>query len=83
MVRWVRDWMPTDVMALCRRIPARSLVVTGEPRLDRVVPYNSTRDDLDLIPGAHHAVFQGTGHVGLVSKPREFAQLVGDFIDAH
>ena len=70
-------------MELCRRITARSLVVTGEPGLDCVVPYDSTRDYLNLIPGANHAVLHGTGHVGVVSKPREFAKLVGDFIDAH
>lgn len=83
MARWVREWMQTDVTELCRRITARSLVVTGEPGLDRVVPYDSTRDYLNLIPGANHVVFHGTGHVGVVSKPREFAKLVGDFIDAH
>ncbi len=83
MARWVRDWMQTDITELCRRITARSLVVTGEPGLDRVVPYDSTRDYLNLIPGANHVVFKGTGHVGVVSKPREFARLVGDFIDAH
>lgn len=83
MVRWVRDWMSMDVMALCRGIRARTLVVTGEPHLDRVVPFDSTREYVDLIPGARHAILSGTGHVGLVSKPTEFARLVGDFIDAH
>ena len=82
MARWVRDWMSMDVMALCHRIRARTLVVTGERHLDRVVPFDSTREYLDLIPGARHAVLAGTGHVGLVSKPDEFARLVGDFIDA-
>jgi pimeloyl-ACP methyl ester carboxylesterase len=48
-----------------------------------VVPFDSTRDYLSLIPNAQHAVLEGTGHVGVVSKPREFARLVGDFVDAH
>lgn len=82
MVRWVQDWMAMDVMDLCRGIHARTLVITGERHLDRVVPFDSTREYLDVIPGARHAVLAGTGHVGLVSKPDEFARLVGDFIDA-
>jgi pimeloyl-ACP methyl ester carboxylesterase len=83
MVQWVRDWMTMDVLDLSRQIRARTLVVTGERDLDRVVPVESTREYVDLIPGAQLAVLNGTGHVGLVSKPAEFARLVGDFIDAH
>jgi 3-oxoadipate enol-lactonase len=81
-VRGVRAWRARDVVALCHRNRARTLVVTGERHLDRVVPFDSTREYVDLIPGARHAVLAGTGHVGLVSKPDEFARLVGDFIDA-
>jgi 3-oxoadipate enol-lactonase len=79
---WVRDWQSRDIVDLCRRIQARTLVVTGERGLDRVVPFDSTREYLELIPGAQHAVLTGTGHVGFVSKPEAFARLVGDFIDA-
>jgi pimeloyl-ACP methyl ester carboxylesterase len=79
---WVRDWKSRDVVAICGRIRARTLVVTGERGLDRVVPFDSTREYVDFIPGARHAVLPGTGHVGFVSKPDEFARLVGDFIDA-
>ncbi len=79
---WVRDWQSRDVVDICSRIRARTLVVTGEPGLDRVVPFDSTREYVNLIPGARHAVLTGTGHVGFVSKPDEFARLVGDFIDA-
>lgn len=80
---WARDWMSKDVVEICRGVRARTLVVTGERGLDRVVPFDSTCEYLDLIPGARHAVLAGTGHIGLVSKPHEFARLVGDFIDAH
>jgi 3-oxoadipate enol-lactonase len=82
MARWARDWQSRDVVAICRLVRARTLVVTGERGLDRVVPFDSTREYVDLIPGAQHAVLTGTGHVGFVSKPGEFARLVGDFIDA-
>ena len=79
---WVRDWQSRDVVDICGRIRARTLVVTGERGLDRVVPFDSTREYVDLIRGARHAVLTGTGHVGFVSKPDAFARLVGDFIDA-
>jgi pimeloyl-ACP methyl ester carboxylesterase len=82
MARWARDWKSHDVAGICRAIQARTLVITGERGLDRVVPVDSTREYLDLIPGARHAVLAGTGHVGLVLKPAAFARLVGDFIDA-
>jgi len=80
---WVRDWQSRDVVDMCHRIRARTLVVTGERGLDRVVPFDSTLEYVDLIPGARHAVLTGTGHVGFVSKPDAFARLVGDFIDAY
>ena len=54
------------------RVTAPTLVITGEP-LDRVVPVESTLEYLELIPGARHVVLPGTGHIGLSSKPREFA----------
>ena len=79
---WVRDWQSRDVADLCRHIGARTLVVTGERGLDRVVPFDSTLEYVDLIPEARHAVLTGTGHIGFVSKPDAFARLVGDFINA-
>jgi pimeloyl-ACP methyl ester carboxylesterase len=80
MARWVRQWMTTDVREDCRAIRVPTLLITGEPHLDRVVPVSSTLAYLELICGARHRVLSGTGHVGLVSKPREFARLVGEFI---
>jgi pimeloyl-ACP methyl ester carboxylesterase len=80
MAEWVRRWMASSVAADCRRIIAPTLLLTGEPHLDRVVEVASTLEYLALIPGARHAVLSGTGHVGLVSKPDEFARLVSDFI---
>lgn len=81
MADWVRAWQATDVRSDCTRIRAATLVITGEPHLDRVVPTASTLEYLDLIPGARHVTLHGTGHVGLVSKPRDFAHLVSEFID--
>jgi 3-oxoadipate enol-lactonase len=80
MAGWIATWMATDVAAGCSHIVAPTLVITGEPALDRVVPVSSTLDYLALIPGARAVTLAGTGHVGCVSKPHEFAALIGDFV---
>lgn len=69
-----------DISMECRHIAAPTLVITGTPALDRVVPVSSTREYLTLIPGAQYAMMEDTGHLGLVTKPEQFAQLVGDFV---
>ena len=80
MARWVQRWMTTDVRNDCRTIRTPTLLITGEAHLDRVVPVSSTLAYLELICGARHSVLTGTGHVGYVSKPHEFARLVGEFV---
>lgn len=37
-------WMDSDLAAECHQIQAPTLVVTGEPHLDRVVPVASSLD---------------------------------------
>jgi len=80
MARCVREWHDRDLLASCRQITAPTLVVTGEPGLDRVVPVASSLDYLRLLPDARHATLERTGHLGLVLRPREFASLVTDFV---
>lgn len=69
-----------NLSAECTRITAPSLVISGEPALDRVVPVESTREYLHLIPGAQYAMMRGTGHLGLVTKPELFAGIVSGFV---
>jgi pimeloyl-ACP methyl ester carboxylesterase len=69
-----------DFVADCGRISAPTLVVTGEPRLDRVVATGGTREYLRLLPGAEARVFERTGHIGLVTKPEAFADIVVEFV---
>ncbi len=80
MAAWVQEWMATDIASDCRRIAVPTLVVTGEPRLDRVVPVTGSLEYLRLIAGASHRTLPRTGHIGLVSKPREFAAIVDRFL---
>jgi abhydrolase domain-containing protein 6 len=64
------------------RIQVPTLLVTGEPRLDRVIPVESTREYIGLIPGVRHRMMERTGHLGLVTQPDRFARIVSDFVNA-
>jgi len=63
------------------RLAGPVLIITGEDGLDRVVPPAQTRKYLAAVPQARHAVLAHTGHLGLITKPVEFAELVCRFID--
>jgi 3-oxoadipate enol-lactonase len=80
MAQRVRLLEGVDFVEDCRRVAVPALVLTGEARLDRVVPVASTLEYLRLIPHAARAVLPGTGHIGLVTKPDEFAAIVLDFL---
>lgn len=82
MARRARLAMSEDFFADARRVVAPTLLVTGERGLDRVVPVPSTLEYLGLIPGAEHRVLEGTGHIGLVTRPELWADIVRDFVDA-
>ena len=69
----------TDIAADCTRITAPTLVVTGEPRFDNVVPVENTLGYLRAIRGARHAVLGGTGHLGAITRAAEFSRVVQDF----
>ena len=74
-------WASAHHFADVRRVQAPALVVTGEPELDRVVPVDVTRRYLDELGSAEHVVLRRTGHNGLVTKPDEFAGVLGRFVD--
>jgi pimeloyl-ACP methyl ester carboxylesterase len=70
-----------DIAADCRRVGAPTLIVTGDPALDWVVPVNSTTEYLRLIRGARQVVLEGTGHLGAITQPAAFAAAVTHFLD--
>ena len=80
MAECVREWKATDLSSRFRRITAPTLVLTGEPDLDRVVPVSNSLEYLKLIAGAEHQTFPGAGHLGFILHPNAFATLVSDFI---
>lgn len=59
------------------RIP--TLIVTGDAELDRVVPVPLTETYLRIFPHAERVTLKRTGHLGVITRPREFAQAVGSF----
>ncbi len=83
MAQRIRDARATDFEEDCARVQSPTLVVTGEEGLDAVVPVAGTRMYASLIKGAGYVVMNGTGHLGQVTQPWRFAQIVGDFVHAH
>jgi pimeloyl-ACP methyl ester carboxylesterase len=72
--------LATDIVDDCSRVKAPAVLITGEPQLDRVIDLRLSSDWLALIPGTRHVTIPGTGHIGLVSKPDEFADIVCKFV---
>ncbi len=58
-----------------------TLIITGEPALDRVVPVGTIREYLQLWPQASVATISRTGHLGSMTRPAELARLVGPFAE--
>jgi pimeloyl-ACP methyl ester carboxylesterase len=80
MAAWVGAWMAEDLTPHAARIAAPTLVVTGEPALDGIVPVESSLEYLSIIANARHAVIAGTGHLGVISKPDLAADRIGRFL---
>jgi 3-oxoadipate enol-lactonase len=76
MAARVRKLAGHDFVAEARLVRAPTLVVTGEPSLDRVVPVEGTREYLALIPGSVGATLERTGHIGPITRPAAFAEIV-------
>lgn len=64
-----------------RALKLPTLLVTGEPTLDRVVPVQATHEYVRLWPHARIATLARTGHLGLITRPDEFARLVVPFAE--
>lgn len=58
-----------------------TLVVTGEPALDRIVPVHRTREYIAFWPHAEEATLARTGHLGVITRPVEFARIVSAFAE--
>ena len=74
-------WATGHRFADPRTITARALVLTGEATLDHVVPVQVTEQYLQERQSAQRVVLERTGHIGLVTRPDSFAEILGRFVD--
>jgi len=73
----------TDLTPDCARVAAPSLILTGEPQLDHVVPVEGSSAYMRLIANARAAVIERTGHIGSITRPDAFASAISDFVNGH
>jgi pimeloyl-ACP methyl ester carboxylesterase len=71
-----------DAAADCARLSRPTLVVTGDSGLDKVVAVEDTCEYVQTIRGARHIVLHRTGHIGLVTQPELFADVIGEFAES-
>ena len=83
MAERVRLLSGIDFLEDCHRVTAPTLIVTGEPSLDRIVPVESTLEFVGAIAGAEATILARTGHIGFASRPAAFAHLLASFAEAH
>lgn len=83
MAKRVREALNMDFADDCAKVSVPTLVISGEPELDRVVPVANTRRYASLIPNARYELMPGTGHLGILTQPDRFAAIVSGFIHAH
>jgi pimeloyl-ACP methyl ester carboxylesterase len=82
MARRVHLLGPVHLGRELERVTAPTLVVTGDDSLDRVVPTRLTHEYLRIWPDAQHATINRTGHLGLITRPADFAAVVVPFVKA-
>ena len=66
-----------DFASSMSSIVAPTLLITGEPALDSVVPPHHTLGYTRFLPHAESLTFERTGHIGLVTRPAQFAETCG------
>ncbi len=74
-------WATGHRFADPRTITTRALVLTGEATLDHVVPVQVTEQYMKELQSAQRVVLERTGHIGLVTRPDSFAEILGRFVD--
>jgi pimeloyl-ACP methyl ester carboxylesterase len=79
MARRVRFLPPAQLQHDLEALHVPTLIITGERKLDRIVPVDRTREYRRLWPHAETVTIQHTGHLGLITRPQEFARVVASF----
>jgi pimeloyl-ACP methyl ester carboxylesterase len=73
-------WAGAHQFADASAVTAPVLVVTGEPSLDRVVPVEVSRRNVERLRAVRHVVLPQTGHLGIVTRPDRFRTALDDFL---
>jgi 3-oxoadipate enol-lactonase len=73
----------SGIEAELARVKVPTLIVTGEESLEQVVSPRITREYLAIWPHARIETLARTGHLGIITRPDEFAALVSGFVSAH
>ena len=68
-----------DVMERVDRIHVPTLIISGSA--DRMTPPNRSEYLRDHIEGAQLHIVEGAGHMVMVERPDEVAELLGEFLD--
>jgi pimeloyl-ACP methyl ester carboxylesterase len=76
-LRWAADHRFADQAA----VEAPALIVTGERELDRVVPTDVTAQCARGLRNVRKTVLPRTGHIGMVTRPDMFADVVAQFAE--
>jgi len=82
MANRVRLMEAVDLAQDAGRVTAPTLVVTGEPGIDRVVPVESTKKYLAYIPNSRYTMIDNAGHTVSLIHPERLARVVCEFINA-
>ena len=64
-------------------VSAPTLIVTGEPGIERVVPVESTKRYLAYIPHSRYEMIDNAGHTVSLVQPERLARITSEFINAN
>lgn len=70
-----------DLQREVATVSVPTLILTGEASLDRVVPVRATREYAAMWPHAEVMTIERTGHLGLITRPDEFADVIVSFAE--
>jgi len=83
MARRVGLFRGVSIEADFARVQVPVMLITGEETLERVVPPRLSREYLTIWPHARLETLARTGHLGLITRPAAFAELVSSFAAEH
>lgn len=81
MARRARLLAAVDLSAEVARVRMPTLLITGEPALDRIVPVDASLDYRRIWPHLRVEMLARTGHLGLLTRADDFARMAVPFAE--